>query len=287
MKNIIYLTCLYFLFLVSSCDLYRPLPVESNTETPKLVVNAILDIQTPEQLTVNVSTSHPLNKGTNTIRLEDIYVNDAIVLFFENDKLIDTLQYTEDGFYDLSNNFIPKNGAYYQIKVEHINFENAHTEVILLPEIPSVSSIAREEVIDSNKDKIKFTVEDESNISNFYEMTVFTESEDSNGLEEAYISFGSYYIEDPACGLGQWIFPDFCFENKNLTQEIYVTNTDVTKMIFKLTSVSESYYKLFQSYQGTELDAFSQIFSEPNIYYSNVDNGYGVFYIRNTLLIEL
>ncbi|MGB0861456.1 MAG: DUF4249 domain-containing protein [Saprospiraceae bacterium] len=275
---------LLFMLLMTSCDLYSPLPIESNDENPKLVVNALLDGHATNKLRVHISQSQPLVSDTNKILLANLYLDDAVVLFFENDELIDTLIHSGEGYYQLTNEIIPTVNYTYRLEVFHDDFENVKTEAVLFPEEANVTTSIRTAVAHSNKDIIRFSIDDEAAVSNFYEMEA--ESKVDSVMENAYISFGDI-IPDVACGLGVLIFPDYCFDGESFTNEFEITNTDVTKVIFTLHTVSESYYNSYQNQQGTTLDAFQQVFAEPSTYYSNVENGYGIFYARNTVQIEL
>jgi hypothetical protein len=273
-----------FILFATSCDLYTPLSVEPSGESPKLVVNALLDASSSEKLRVHVSQSQPLVRDTNKILAADLYLDDAIVVLFENDELVDTLIHSGGGYYQLINEIVPVVNHLYRLEVFHNDFENVKTTPVLFPEKANIIASSRTAVAHSNKDIIKFSIEDNGAVSNFYEMEA--DSEIDSIMESAYISFGDI-IPDVACGLGLLIFPDYCFDGETFINEFEITNSNVTKVVFTLYTVSESYYKNYQNQQGATLDAFQQIFAEPSIYYSNVENGYGIFYARNEVKMEL
>lgn len=288
MKNtLLYIGCI---LAFSSCDIFLPLPVESNEEPPKLVINGVIDAQGDETLLVNISQTQPLVRDTNTIWWEEIYITDAIVLLFENEILIDTLQHTESGNYLPSFNFEPTLEAFYYLEVFHPKFENVATLPVKMPSLPSIRTIHREQISNVNRDRITYTLENEVNVSDYYEISVLTERDNSGAFGKSYIQHGTYeeYLQEPNCGLGQTVFSDICFDGEAFTQEIQIYNTRVTQMIFECSAVSESYFRYIQNQESsTSGDPVTQIFTEPATYYSNVENGYGVFYARNKLMIEL
>lgn len=276
MMKILQIYPLGILLLISACDLF-PIPYTSPNVENKIVVNALLSMK--EGLEVHLSKPLPLN-DTIFISPDDQFINDAIVLFYENAQLVDTLKnINANGEYRLDDSFDATVGYSYHIEIEHPIYDNVYSSSVLMPSKPIIDNIITLTSRFSNHQRIGLTIKDISNEDNFYSIMPYAMI-DSTIWSKRNINFDSYSIEDKNCGLSQETFPDICFTNDTIYLEAIIIKEDTFDLKLELNAISESYYNYSTSfYRG--LDLLESAIAEPKLNQFNINGGFGVFAVVN------
>jgi len=116
-KNIrFFITFIFVIALLSSC--FKEVKFDDNDFKPMLVLNGIVEQDT--NFVVNVSQTHSILTQVDTL---NVFILDATVKLFENDKYLETLIFDSLGIYHSINK--AKANTKYKITVEKEGFETA------------------------------------------------------------------------------------------------------------------------------------------------------------------
>ncbi len=255
-------------------------------------------------LKLNVSKSiHILDTA------KSYFIKDASVELFENDLLVENLEYLSKGFYS-TNSFVPKAGNEYKIVV-NVEGKKECTAVCSVPEPIEIFSIDT-----SHTDLIEYgyyfgkklnciiTINDPATIPNYYELVVYKKEilyfsemdsliflkpvrfETDDRIIELYrVSDGVYpfNIEPETESVeGEYaIFSDNLLDGKKVSVKFNIKiysgiYEQYDTYYFYLNSITRDYYLYLKSLAQYYL-AQGHPFKEPVQVYSNINGGIGIF----------
>lgn len=284
---------LYFsliLFFLSSC--IKKIDYKLKDIPSQLVISGIF---TPDSLVkVYVSSAKTLF-DTNAIMIDN-----AEVLFYQNNGLLDTFIYMGKGLYMLPNNFYPIEGRTYKIVVNAKGYEQI-TAQSYIPVLNSNYSlkVTYPYKYDQNNESItlfEITIKDFSIDPNYYEFVLF--NKEFTGYSYAHVNMKSDDNILKEEGDIPYSPPSILISDKHFNEHTTTIRFELfefgfgeisspaNNIYYSLRSVSESYYKykkylLRHKYNQNSNDYLNDplhlLFSgEPTNMYSNVTNGYGV-----------
>jgi hypothetical protein len=235
------------------------------------------------------------------------YIKDALVLYYENNQLRDTLTYSDSlKKYVIANKAMeyPIQGNTYSITVEKQGYATVRANTI----IPSVVPLSKIEVLPvayfdethSAYSEITLHFTDPNAQTNFYEIvatgnfSLYRDFPDYTvHTNDKIITGESYYPtlqELKNTGLTSLLFKDVNIQGKQVQLKMYYVPPQMIKggkryisqhiLHVYLRNVSEAYYKhqttlIEQVDKNSENILYGQ--SEPMQVYSNIENGYGLF----------
>ncbi|KAF0201656.1 MAG: hypothetical protein FD170_2513 [Bacteroidetes bacterium] len=221
-------------------------------------------------------------------------VNDAIVLAFVNNVFADTLQFVENGIYELWRQ--PE--IYDTVRIEVISNGKMSGETI----IPSPAYVNNSSYVCSTHyyaldqeyhGTLTFSIEDDPETENYYEMLIYTREELSGGSYRIYSKVSDYYIFKPDIIIqneGDWdfkpttlFFSDKMFDGKTGYFSFIMSVSDEYGYI-TLRSISKEYYYYRKYYTRHAFNAQlnsdgirNLLFTgEPLDMYTNIQGGLGV-----------
>lgn len=257
---------------------------------PIPVINAVL---IPES-TVHVHISQATSLNTDSIK----WLDDASVVFFENNVYLETLKYSGYGLY-IGDSFVKENKSYRcEIDIPEMGFFKCSTHVPVAEKIIDFNLFEQ-----ANKHEEGFTYPSlELLFSNspsqkqFFDVKIIIYQED-------YVSEGSIMDHTDPVFLNEG-FPLSLFSNEIIEDDLYnitinfttgslsssngsVLKTELYPMIIELRSVDESYYKYAKQlhlYQEGRYPEFSLTSINGYPLYTNIENALGIFtsYSANT-----
>jgi len=221
-------------------------------------------------------------------------VNDAIVLAFINNVLSDTLQFVDNGIYKLWK----KPGISDTVRIEVVSDGKMSGETIIPgPAYIANASYACSTFYDALNQEyhgtLTFSIEDDPNTRNFYEMLIYTREKLSGGNYRYYNKVSDYYIFKPDIIIqneGDWDFEPstlffsdqlFSGETGNFTFTIAGVSTNG---YITLRSISKEYYYYRKFYTRHAYNAQLNsdgirnllFIGEPLDMYTNIQGGLGV-----------
>ena len=309
---------LLFSFLLFSCeDMQTVVNLDIPPHTPVLVLNSIIDTDSE----VRVLVSHSVGAFEQIL---PSCINDAEVLFFENNQFVDTLivdlintdsvyYYNSFGESQILMNYytsdiIPNSGSTYKIIVNHPDFETI-TATTYIPEDIIVSNIQIDTVTDDEKIGFSFSFNDNGTQQNYYRLKLFSSCTktwvNSNGDTNSHgysgrmvmmsnepsfpagIPFDGYTFTD-----NQVVFTDDLFngQEKNISIDVESewSYSDCDTVTIQFSTFSDDTYSYYSSLgdhsEKGELGLFG---GEVIPVYSNVENGLGVLISVNAQNIQL
>lgn len=221
-------------------------------------------------------------------------VNDAIVLAYINNVFADTLQFIENGIYE---SWI-KPEIYDSVRIEVISSVRMSGETI----IPAPAYVINTSYVCSTyyyaldqeyHGTLSFSIEDDPETENYYEMLIYNREEFSGGNYRIYSKVSDYYIFKPDIIIqneGDWefkpttlFFSDKLFRGKTGNFSFIMLASDKHGYI-TLRSISKEYYYYRKFYTRHAYNA--QLHSdgirnllftgEPLDMYTNIQGGLGV-----------
>ena len=285
-KYLFLITCLY---IVSACN-KRLDNYDLEYSGDRLVVFGNISNEDG----VKVYLTHTL-PPTGIYYLDDIDVNvsGALVTLLENNILVDTLEESEPGFYVAS--FLPTPGNNYSIQIVTPGFETVYSSIVTYPEPIILDGINYETGFEDINGDPAFSVK-----------PIFTD----NIIQDNYYCFGfklfvgevtytgNIFVspddEVLSCKSGDLIFDerlnkvysDNCFPGNSFPLTFIGSKVEheseiipYDKCEFSVGAVSKELndYIVNQSETaGTQL-----LFSDPKLNYTNITNGFGVFWAQN------
>ncbi len=271
------LAFLFFIILLSSC-VYE-IPIIPEQAKPKLVLNG--GITTDTIISVFLGSSQFITDTTPS------YINDATIELYQNNNFIEFLKLDSNGIY--KSTIEPNTNDTYTLIAYCKNYDTIKAST----RIPQKLKInycnfqynAGNFFDGTEASKLTINITDNSAVPNFYYIN------DGIKLENKY----SLYLKSlDAVGLSgkrysnHFIFSDelFSLSSANLVFLISKTdNRDTLSYSIKISTISQSYYLFLNSmfdYLSARESNFFDNNTEPAQVYSNVENGYGIFYGYNT-----
>ena len=292
MKN---LYLILTVIVLNSCR-ERELSVEFPYEGDRMVVYCLLN--PTEVVSVRVSKTYP---PTGKVVYDDI--DEAEVLLYENDKLVERLAYTNKGIYQSSSHFKPKGGYVYSLKINAPTLPSITTTQEEVPTMPKIVSCEFDRKIESTMNKGKparkliLKMKDDLNKVNFYSVR-------ADGVWQNNKSGLSGFALDQASGSespcyfmhwGSLILSDACFQNSiyelNRGYEtdafFNIDNTfkakDLDRIVVQIRQLNKSYYEYCRTFYNAE--DLEKAFIPPYPQYNNIIGGYGIFGACNEIEI--
>jgi len=290
-------------FLLFACT--KEVEIEIPQEKPKIVAYSTIvpfTLPTPKPLWIRLQSSLHIFDDSQS------KMDDAIIMYFENGVLKDTLKYIDSlDIYSISNNIsdYPIAGNTYSIQIHKENFETI-TSTTKIPAKVAIKDTAIVPIsyIDETGNvfsEISLTFTDPSDEINFYEIAVsdiafnydssnyFYELSTYDNIltsESYYPSLIRFDINKPK----YLLFNDKSINGKEYTLRVYYNPPQKTKddnryiakhyISVHLRNVTEDYYKfktsMIQHLYNKEEDILYGM-GEPINIISNVNNGYGLF----------
>ncbi len=243
---------------------------------------------------VAVYLTHTL-PPTGTYYLDDIVVNvsGAVITLSENNILMDTLEESEPGFYVAS--FLPTPGNNYSIQIIASGFETVYSSIVTYPEPIILDGINYETGFEDESGDPAFSLKpnftDNSSLDNYYAFgfSMFIgdeiasgniyETPDSGplGCEAGVITYETSTIKiySDNCFSGT-TFP-FSFISSKVYHETEIIPFD--KCEFTVSAVSKELVDYVAN--QSETAGIQLLFSDPKLNYTNITNGFGVFWAQS------
>lgn len=308
---------LYTLLVISVCFLYACDPEEIGQivefelpeEKPKLVVNAEYTVG-EDSFFVMLQASRKVASNAPVLIID----NAKVELFHDGKKIADLPKKTifnQSVIYQINDfNKTFKSEGTYTLKISADGFDAVEATQIVPPK-PDISNIlfkANEfiEPFGAKKiDQIQFDFKDPVT-ENFYNIELLTQLQDTVNKKKFY-SPSSFYIDkqfsDNALGGNQDIshnISDLTFNGKNLNFKIGIASNgffvsepgiDFRKIkmigyqVILKTHTKDRHLHIVS--QIAKDQSIGNIFGEPIVLHSNIDNGYGIFSIRHIAKLDI
>jgi len=306
-----YLISFTLIVLCFSCR--KEIPFPDADHKPLIVINSLFS--PGGELNVHVSESCHI-KDQNCV---NNHINDAdVVLKNETGVVLGDLSFSENGLYVYSGEITPN--SKYKIEVSHADYEpKVATAENLVPKMFDCKFLGQNEGQISGTQNWIFDVEieDDPNVENFYLLEGTIEpingnsDDDGSGNEINGYDFPRYahYTNDVnaenneiSAGFDIVIFPlrSIFLKDENFNGQTYQTSFGVNylevyqgefedyRAHLSIKSVSREMYEYYKSLELLRLGN-GNIFAEPELIYTNVSGGLGIFssYTENTFEIDL
>ena len=316
MKNIIYSTLLFSLFIIS-CDMETVIDLDIPQHEPVLVLNGLLDTDTNARVVI----SHSVGAFSNAV---PSFIDNANVLLYKNDQFIDYLlpdltnliyvnyydDYTSDSLamYYYKSDYIPDNNSTYRVEVNHSDYNPVSAETFI-PDDITVYNIGVDTTSNEQKIGLTFSFDDNANQQNYYQLKISSscvkEWEDEYGYDQEWGYRGDAYMmsNDPSFPSDvPWegytfsghrvVFSDALFNGQQKTITLDVQSEfkygECDTVIIEFSTFSDDTYSYYNSLgdhsEKGELGLFG---GEVIPVYTNVENGLGVLISTNAQQIYL
>ena len=268
-----------------------------NNYKQAIVMNSLI---TPDEpISVTLSLTMPISSdsydhdslGFPISLKEPTYIDDALVIVFEDGQVLDTLSY-EDGIYISEK--MPKAGSQYKVEASSAKYGDCSAGTYL-PPMPALSDIHYRNNVSVDEEgnpisKLYLKITDNDPARNYYKifMGVNRDEESYHGYFPVYFS-QTKNTDSVLMQSGALVFDGRCllisdeyFSGGSYNLEAYC-NWIHDGSDFSVMSLSESYYeylrtKAMQDYEGDGFVGMHDILNViPADIYSNVENGCGIF----------
>lgn len=307
MKYLKYIIILAALIIQWSCTKELPLP-DLNADQ-RLVINGYLSAEQPVE--IHISESCGLN-DTNCI---DNFISDAEVFMNDGSENI-SLEHQGQGIYSNASYMIKPNSNYTIVAKQKERTATAHSKI---PDSFTANYLGSDE-IESEWGIVRafdFEIIDDPAVENYYILEGYIEildrtrdegfSSEVNGYEEPV---SSHYTNDPnaenkelAAGIDyeEWalrrvFLPDANFNGESYqtrfvirdSEILYTGAADSSRAHVSVRSVSKEFYEYEKSLTKLRLSR-GDLFQEPELVYSNIENGLGIFagYVEHKFIDDL
>lgn len=290
--------------LFTSCE--KEIIVDVPPHEPNLVINSVS--YTGDTVRVMLSKSIDVLKhkyGT------DLTVQNAVVQLQAGDKAAVTMKYDNTtGMY--MSNMVAEPGIAYSVKAIAPGFKDvsATTHAPGIVKIQSLQRIkdVRLDIDGNTQDELRLTFDDPGGEKNYY-IVIISASYMVNNYEETAYS-GCVNTSDPSvetlydesidqntCIESNGIFlRDELFDGKRKELRLFVRSTDlqVVEMpglglvypTIEIQHVTEEYFRYIKSSRYAAINSGNP-FAEPSNVYANITNGYGIFSVTHSEVMEI
>jgi len=246
------------------------------------------------ELGVTVYLTHTLPPtGTYYFDEINVEVSDATIVLFENNIAVDTLTEIEPGSYFLS--YVPFPGNSYSVTASATRFVTVFSDNVLFHDSISLDDVVYEAGFEDISGDPAFSVlpvfNDDISIKNYYAFgfrlfigeDLYTgnvyENPDSDplGCEAGIFVYNEAFIKVYSDNCFSGIAFPFTFISAKVYHEAEIFPFD--KCEFTISAISNELYNYISNQSetaGTQL-----LFSDPKINYTNINNGFGVFWAQN------
>lgn len=287
MKTLKYL--FFAIMFIWSCTKEIPYEEQFLFEGEKIVLFAQL---TPDSIIeVSVSKSYATFEA---LQPEEVELPNAQVELYEDNNLIELLEYTGNSFFVSVNELRPVSGKTYHFKVSHPDLTDVESIPEMMPDFVPINDFnfyeqGEEKVLDFN-----FT--DDGNQSNFYKVDLWG----YRGDDEYGYDIRQYYPEnlflqgDLSCSLvNDNTFKDVCLNGETKSFSAIRFDDRIFpaedwkdgQIYFTLRSISPAFYEAVKG----ESNGVEPGFGVPPTTFTNVIGGYGTVlaYNEDVVIIEL
>ncbi len=281
---------LFLIILTISCS--KEINYELDFEGERIVVNSFFSSNNGFAGSVSKTVS-----PTGETIYENLKLDNALFVVFENGSPFDTLQFLGDGWYEGRKH--PSHGRQYDIAVSKSGLETATSSFQILPkefEI-EIMNVRRNNIAPLNKGfptmDFELLIKDNGLEKNYYfvEATLIINGEASSNFN-FWLPGKSDFSADP-CQTDEFFFPDDCFNGQNYSLKLGMETKSLDQEIaqdveISVKGISQDYYEYLKS-NRPQPEGFEVPFTEPNFIFSNIKNGYGIFggFSENKIIIEI
>jgi len=272
---------LFGIFFIVSC--YEEIPFDTTVTKPKLVLYSA--ITNDSIITVQVEKTKFIGDTNKT------FLNDAKVNLYINGVYSETLILDSAGVY--KSIIKAQQGNLYKIEVIHDNYRTISASTYI-PNKPQIDTcvFVYDFGVDRNGNnisKLSFTITDIPNEENYYYISGILNEKGEHLMSETIDPI----ILSEKQSYGDYIFTDKLFQNGShifsfTTNQMY-QDTNIFKI--ELQSVTLDFYRYFNTladYKTTYINNnYFNSNAEPPELYSNIENGYGIFYGYNQTTYKL
>ena len=298
MKRILFITIL--MSALTACE--KTITIDIPQRDPKLVINGWLEKGVPVSVMVGKSRNVLQPQNPTGSNLDNYVVKNAMVVLFENNTAIDTLDYDAGTYrYISTNGTMLRDGFSYTLRAVAPGFAQAEAFTAMPSQsvIDQVTRIkdARTTADGYKQDELQIRITDPTE-QNFYLVQIYRPDYGyGQGYPVSCVSTTDKDIEP----IGEYADPlstDNCFDGGTLLmrdvnfngsqkqlrffvdsyelQDYIAPNGTVYRPYVKVMRVTEDYFKFLKSYH-VYFNSSDNPFAEPANVYSNVKNGYGSF----------
>ena len=307
---------LFILLVCVSCETVIDLEIPEHESV--LVLNGILSTDSIVKISLSNSVGAFENNQINSI-------DDAIVLIYENNLLLDTMnvagpdtfwvdgQGINNSIFHYELDYYPKTGFDYRIEVQHENYNNIYASTTIPDNINIFNVSTVDNSLDTNylQGTLNFSFNDDPNKKDYYRISLnITSSYYYDQYYDDWIFFPgegkryqvSFASNDPSFpSYIPWegytfhgksvLFTDELFDGlqKDISLDFDFKLGFVDSLFLNLISYSQGAYEYFESLQSQSNQGFLGPFGgEPIPVYTNVQNGLGIlasYNLQQELLI--
>lgn len=237
-------------------------------------------------LTIHTSPIISLEEANNN---DPIWINNLEILIYEDDEIIDTLQYKANGIYISSPDFEAQSGKEYYFKAFHPTFSTTISNKIIMLSEPDIRNIGLERF----RDGYRLTGDIYSGIEDEYYLIdpVFRAEDNAAGFSNSieHLNLLTDFRIDGGCGWDESVITNFCHKNTIIPLDMYLgpPNFFTTPIKFEVSiaSLNFNYFSALRYFEyptdGEEAFALGI-----NIQQNFFEKGIGVIYIVNSINYE-
>jgi len=261
-----------YLFTIS-CNKSSDVTLKLKTPEKKLVIHGFIS---QEKVHIEIrSTVNPVKTSSND------ELNGVTVFLYANDSLLFQLVQKSIYIFESPKTFKPINGVKYKIKATATNYSNVESEEQMLPlyiafNKPSIKIIDSNLTYKSYKFLLSYSFLDDKKDEAFYVVMKYNywnglKIEDTSSISRFNINPYICFNDIPFNGLMYKASEEFSIDS------MYQYNF-IDSIQLKLFSVSKAYYLFSKSLLDYEISQSSAMYEQPIPVYSNIKNGYGIFF---------
>jgi hypothetical protein len=298
-KYLILLFAAVSILCMSSCE--KAINVNIPPQTSKLTINCVAEVGMPFYLLAG-RTGSLKDRNTNP----DLAIGNAVVKLYVDGVYTETMKYQQSfGYYSVA---IVEAGKKYSVEVSAPSYGDASASAVA-PVPVAISNVVRTYAVrkDENgnfQDALDISFSDPSAAGDFYIININAPQDSMYHNYGFCVNSPDVSIETPEGDIGDvntclssgGIFMrDVLFNGGKKEIRFYVNSdilgpffngTDSVYATMELYHVSEDYFRYVQT-QRVAADTDGNPFAEPVNVYSNVSNGYGIFSIISSDIMEV
>jgi Domain of unknown function (DUF4249) len=267
----------FLLLFLASCTKDVKKNYNINYDGDKIVLNGYIDPS--EGCIVKVSKSL---SPSNDVSVTEFEVTDARVYLIEDGVVVTELKSMGKGLFN-SDGFTLKMGKKYAIKATAKALESAESEAVTLPDSAQISNLTlRKDSSSRNVEKRIFNfklADNQAGQRNYFRLNMT--DQDGKMVSNRYLR--NLNINTIECEFGFNYFSDKCFGSSAFEADFVAEYNQFTKRPTSLTLELTATSKEFFDYSKSIIQpiGIEKGFIEPQLLYTNIKNGYGVFYAQN------
>lgn len=288
----------WLLLLVAVVSCRTDPSIELPFEGSRFVVKALLSPDRP--FSARVDHTYP---PTGDILFDTTFSN-ATVVIYENNQLVDTLQYKHNNTYESRRGLKPRAGFSYRLQLTAPGFPDAESQDEIVPSVPTIGKVVLDKIDDY---VVSLDLQNTTGQPNQYNIRL-------TGLYKGRRV--ELFVEDllrpdgivDNCGFRRdnetFFYRDACAVNRQLSIQFSSSlNGIVTDFFYQsgyeyedptrqsdqahlqIRNVTNSYWNYYRTLPNDE--GIEQAFLQPTTRYSNVKGGYGIVSAYNERIILL